>query len=300
MHKRRLKTWAHISLLVANIIYGINYNVAKAVMPDHIKPFALASLRSLLGVVLFWISSLFIPKEPVSRKDLLFLFGCSFFGVVINQVLFLVGLNLTSPINSSIILATNPIFAFIFAAFILKEKISFLKGGGLAIGLVGVLLLILQNGTPDMASSTFLGDVYTLINTISWAFYTVIIKRMLEKYHPITVMKWTFFFGMFTVIPIGYNQWSTMDWTSISLNGWLGIGFVVIFSTYLGYLLISFGLRRLSPTIVSIYIYMQPVIAAYIATIFGQDHITLVMVISAILIFAGVFFVSRQKKIIQQ
>ena len=154
--------------------------------------------------------------------------------------------------------------------------------------------MILQNGTPDLASSTFLGDVYTLINTISWAFYTVIIKRMLEKYHPITVMKWTFFFGMFTVIPIGYNQWSTMDWTSVSLNGWLGIGFVVIFSTYLGYLLISFGLRRLSPTIVSIYIYMQPVIAAYIATIFGQDHITLVMVISAILIFAGVFFVSRQ------
>ncbi len=264
-------------------------------MPDHIKPFALASFRSLLGVALFWVSSMFIPKDPVSRKDLWYLFGCSFFGVVINQTLFLAGLNLTSPINSSIILSTNPIFAFVFAALILKERISFLKGSGLAIGLAGVLLLILQNGTPDMASSTFLGDVFTLVNTISWAFYTVIIKRMLEKYHPITVMKWTFFFGMFTTIPVGYNQWSTMDWTSISLNAWLGIGFVVIFATFLGYLLISFGLRRLSPTIVSVYIYMQPVIAAYIATMIGQDHITLVMIISACLIFAGVFFVSRQK-----
>ncbi len=296
MHKSRVKTWAHISLLIANIIYGVNYSVAKVLMPDHIKPFALASFRSLLGVLLFWISSLFIPKEPVSRKDLWYLFGCSFFGVVINQTLFLVGLNMTSPINSSIILSTNPIFAFIFAALILKEKISFLKGTGLAIGLSGVLLLILQNGTPDVASSTFLGDVYTMVNTISWAFYTVVIKRMLEKYHPVTVMKWTFFFGMFTTIPVGYNQWSTMDWTSISLNAWLGIAFVVIGATYLGYLLISFGLRRLSPTIVSVYIYMQPVIAAYIATMIGQDHITIVMVLSALLIFTGVFFVSMQRK----
>jgi drug/metabolite transporter (DMT)-like permease len=187
MNKSRVKTWAHISLLAANIIYGLNYSIAKAVMPDYIKPFALVSLRSLLAAGLFWTTSLFMPKEPVSRKDLLYLLACSFFGVVINQVLFLVGLNLTSPVNSSIIISTNPIFAFVFAAFILKEKITFLKGSGLAIGLSGVLLLILQNGTPDLASATFMGDIYTLINTISWAFYTVIIKRMLEKYNPVTV-----------------------------------------------------------------------------------------------------------------
>jgi drug/metabolite transporter (DMT)-like permease len=295
MQKSRINTWAHLSLLAANIIYGLNYSIAKSVMPDAIKPFALVSLRSVGAAALFWITSLFMPKEPVQKKDLLFLFGCSFFGVVINQTLFLVGLNLTTPINSSIILSTNPIFAFIFAAIILKERISFLKGSGLAIGLSGVLLLILQNGTPDLASSTFLGDVYTLVNTISWAFYTVIIKRMLERYHPVTVMKWTFLFGMFTNIPVGYNQWSSMDWSAISFNSWLGIGFVVVFATYLGYLLITFGLRRLSPTIVSTYTYSQPVIAAYLASLMGQDHIDLVMIISALLIFAGVFVVSRQK-----
>src|SRR5450759_3800753 len=294
MHKSRVKTWAHLSLLGANIIYGLNYSIAKAVMPDHIKPFALVSLRSISAAILFWITSLFIPKEPVNRRDLLYMFGCSFFGVVINQTLFLVGLDMTTPINSSIILSTNPIFAFVFAALILRERITFLKGTGLAIGLSGVLLLILQNGTPDLASTTFLGDVYTLVNTISWAFYTVIIKRMLEKYHPVTVMKWTFFFGMLATIPVGYNQWSTMDWLSIPVNAWFGIGFVVVFATDLGYLLISFGLRRLSPTIVSTYTYTQPVIAAYIASVMGQDHIDLVMVISALLIFAGVFVVSRQ------
>ena len=297
MQKSRVNTWAHLSLLAANIIYGLNYSIAKSVMPDSIKPFALVSLRSISTAALFWITSLFMPKEPVKNKDLLFLFGVSFFGVVINQTLFLVGLDMTSPINSSIILSTNPIFAFVFAALILKERITFLKGTGLAIGLSGVLLLILQNGTPDISSSTFIGDTYTLVNTISWAFYTVIIKRMLERYHPITVMKWTFLFGMLINLPLGYNQLSTMDWSAISLNAWLAIGFVVVFATYLGYLLITFGLRKLSPTVVSTYTYTQPIIAAYLASLMGQDHITLVMLISALLIFAGVFVVSRQKNI---
>ena len=295
MQKSRVKTWAHLSLLAANIIYGLNFSIAKAVMPDAIKPFALVSLRSVCGAALFWITGLFMPKEPVKNKDLLFLFAVSFFGVVINQTLFLVGLDMTTPVNSSIILSTNPIFAFVFAALILRERITFLKGTGLAIGLSGVLLLILQNGTPDLASNTFLGDIYTLVNTISWAFYTVIIKRMLERYHPVTVMKWTFLFGMFTNIPIGYHQWSTMDWSAISFNAWMGIGFVIIGATYLGYLLISFGLRRLSPTVVSTYTYTQPVIAAYLASLLGQDRIDLIMVISALLIFTGVFVVSRQK-----
>jgi drug/metabolite transporter (DMT)-like permease len=295
MHTKRLKTWAHISLLAANVIYGINYSVAKALMPDHIHPLALVTLRTIMAAGLFWITSLFLPKEPVSRKDLLYLFGCSFFGVVINQVLFLAGLSLTSPINSSILISTNPIFAFVFAAFILSERITFLKGLGLAIGLSGVLMLILQNGTPDVGSSTFIGDVFTLVNTISWALFTVIIKKMLEKYHPVTVMKWTFFFGMFTTIPIGYSHWSSMDWYSVSLIAWAQIGFVIVFATFLGYLLISFGLRKLSPTIVSTYTYTQPVLAAYIATWVGQDHITFVMVVSALLIFAGVFVVSLQK-----
>lgn len=296
MYKIGVNTRAHLSLFIANIIYGANYVVAKAVMPDQIKPLALVAVRSVSAAALFWMTSLFMPREKVSRKDLLFLVFCSLFGVVTNQVLFLVGLNYTSPVNSSIIVSTNPIFAFILAAIILRENITFLKGIGLSIGLSGVLLLILENGTPDISSRTFLGDLFTLVNTISWAFYTVIIKRMLEKYHPVTVMKWTFFFGMFITVTLGYPQWINTDWSVISIRGWLGIGFVVVFATYIGYLLISFGLRRLSPTIVSTYTYLNPVIAAYLATIIGQDRIDLNMVLSAVLIFTGVFVVSWQKK----
>ncbi len=296
MFKSGFKTRAHLSLLIANIIYGMNYSIAKAIMPEQIKPLALVAIRSISAASLFWFTSLFLPTEKVSKKDIAYLAFCSLFGVVTNQVLFLVGLNYTSPVNSSIIVSTNPIFAFILAALILRENITFLKGIGLSIGLTGVLMLILENGTPDVSSRTFVGDILTLINTISWAFYTVIIKRMLEKYHPVNVMKWTFFFGMFINISLGFPGLRTTDWSAITFNGWLGIGFVLFFATYLGYLLISFGLRRLSPTIVSTYTYLNPVIAAYLATILGQDRIDIHMVLSAVLIFTGVFVVSWQYK----
>jgi drug/metabolite transporter (DMT)-like permease len=295
MQKRHERTWAHLSLLAANLIYGVNFSIAKSVMPGFIRPLALVSLRSAITALMFWVTSLFIPREPVGRRDLLWLFGCSFLGTVINQILFLAGLNMTTPVNSAIILSTNPIAAFVFAAIILKEGISLIRGVGLAVGLSGILLLILHEGTPDLSSTTFVGNIYTLINTISWALYTVLIKRMLEKYHPVTVMKWTFFFGMLTNIPAGFSQWSTMDWTSITFKAWISIGFVVIFSTYLGYLLISFGLRKLSPTIVSSYTYTQPIIAAFIASLIGQDTINVIKIFSAALIFTGVFLVSRRQ-----
>jgi len=296
MQKGYFRTWAHLALLAANLIYGLNFSIAKAVMPDFIKPLALVSFRSVITAALFWITGLFIPKEKVNRRDLLYLFGCSFLGVVFNQILFLAGLNLTTPINSSIILSINPVAVFVFAAIILKERISIIRGVGLAVGLSGILLLILHDERPDFTSSTFLGNIYTLINTISWALYTIVIKRMLEKYHPVTVMKWMFLFGMFSTIPAGYPQWSITDWSSITLNAWLSIGFVVIFSTYLGYLLISFGLRRLSPTIVSSYTYTQPVITAFVASMIGQDTINIIKIFSAALIFTGVFLVSKQQQ----
>ena len=299
MNKSFFRTRAHVALIIANLIYGLNFIIAKSVMPGFIKPLALVSIRSVITALLFWITSLFLPYEKVGKRDLLYLFGCSFLGVVINQVLFLAGLNLTSPINSSLILAINPVAAFVFAALILKERISVIRGFGLAVGLSGILLLILHEGTPDLSSSTFIGNILTLINTLSWALFTVVIKRMLEKYNPITVMKWVFFFGMFTNVPLGYHEFSNTMWSAITLKGWLSIGFVVVFATYLGYMLLTFGLRRLSPTIVSSYTYTQPVIAASLATMIGQDRITMFDIISASLIFAGVYLVSRQTNNVQ-
>lgn len=295
MQKSFFRTYAHLALLAANIIYGLNFTIAKSVMPLWIRPLALVSFRSVLTAGMFWITSLFLPYEKVSKRDLFYLFSCSFLGVVINQILFLAGLALTTPINSSIIMAINPVAAFVFTAVILGEKISLIRGAGLAVGLTGILFLILHEGRPDLSSLTFVGNIFTLINTLSWALFTVLIKKMLEKYRPVTVMKWVFTFGMITNIPAGFHQWSTMDWVSVPLHAWFGIGFIVIFATYLGYLLITFGLRRLSPTIVSGYTYTQPIIAAIVASMLGQDTISILKIFSAFLIFTGVFLVSRQQ-----
>jgi drug/metabolite transporter (DMT)-like permease len=296
MHKSHTKTLAHLSMVGAYIIYGLNFSVAKGIMPDYIKPLALVSVRIVIGACLFWFTGLFMSKETVGRKDLFYLFGCSFLGVVINQTSFLVGLNLTTPINSSLILTINPIAVFIFAAFILKEDISLLRGTGLAVGLSGVLLLILQGGRPDLRSSTFLGDLFSLISTINWALYTVLIKKMLEKYHPVTVMKWTFLFGILSTLPIGYSQLKMTEWSSIPINIWLSIIFVVIGATFIGYLLIAHGLKKLSPTVVSSYSYTQPLLASFVASLLGQDRIDFIKIVSAALIFTGVFMVSRQAK----
>jgi drug/metabolite transporter (DMT)-like permease len=158
------------------------------------------------------------------------------------------------------------------------------------------MLLILQEGRPDLSNTTFIGNTYTLISTLNWALFTIVIKKMLNKYTPVTVMKWVFFFGMFTNIPLGYSQLTATDWFAITPSAWFAIFFVVVFATYLGYLLLIYGLRRLSPTIVGSYTYSQPVLAAIVATFIGHDTINLVDVTSAILIFAGVFMVSRQPK----
>ncbi len=297
MQKSFTNTRSHLFLLSANLIYGFNFSVAKGIMPDSIKPFALVAFRTAVTAILFWVTSLFLPKEKVSRKDLFSLFLFSFLGVVFNQSFFLAGLNLTTPINSSIILTMNPVAAFIFAAIILKEEISLLRGAGLAVGLSGVMLLILQGGRPEFGNATFTGNLLTLLSTVNWALFTVVIKRMLVKYHPVTVMKWTFLFGTLTTIPIGYSQFVNTNWAEFSLNIWLSVTFIIVAATYIGYLLISSGLKNLSPTIVSSYTYSQPVIAAFVSSLMGQDKVDLVKIISAILIFTGVYLVSKPQSL---
>lgn len=296
MQKHYFRTQAHIALVFASLIYGLNFIIAKSIMPDVIRPLALLSLRSTVSAILFWITSLFLPREKVAGRDLFRIFFYSFFGVVINQMLFLIGLNKTTSVDSAIILAIVPVAAFVFAAILLKERISLVRASGLVVGLAGILLLIMQEGNPDFGSTTFIGNLLVLINAISWALFTVLIKRMLNKYHTVTVMKWVFLTGMLVNIPVGFGQLTSTGWSSIPLTGYLGIGFVVVAATYIGYFLMTFGLKRLSPTIVNTYNYTQPIITGVAVTMMGQDTVTFIKVISAIMIFSGVFLVSRRQQ----
>jgi drug/metabolite transporter (DMT)-like permease len=287
---------AHLAILITNIIYGANYSIAKEVMPLYIQPFAFVLLRVGGALILFLMVSTFVIKEKIDKKDLPRLVLLGLCGVAINQLLFLKGLSLTTPINASIIMISNPIAVLLFAAFALKEKIGINKIVGIAMGIGGALLLLLFNKTFSFGSDTIAGDIMILINSLSWAFYVVLAKPLMKKYNAFTVVKWVFLFGFLYVVPFGYSEMTLVDWKSIPLMGWYCMVFVVLATTFIAYILNTYALKALSPSVVSIYIYLQPFIATVIAVIFGKDELDARKIISALLIIGGVYLVSLSPK----
>jgi|SRR4051812_27545456 len=286
---------AHLAILLANIIYGANYSIAKEVMPLYIQPFAFVLLRIGGALLMFLLITTFIVKEKIDKKDFPRLALLGVCGVAINQLMFLKGLSLTTPINASIIMISNPIAVLLFAAIVLKERMSFNKIAGIALGIAGALLLLLFNKKFSFGSETIVGDVMVLINSLSWACYVVLAKPLMKKYNTFTVVKWVFIFGFVYVFPFGYSELQLVDWKSIPPIAWACISFVVLATTFLAYILNTYALKSLSPSIVSIYIYLQPFIATLIAVIFGKDELDARKIISALMIITGVYLVSLQK-----
>jgi drug/metabolite transporter (DMT)-like permease len=286
------KAGAHLALAGANILYGITYSVAKQVMPDHLNPFAFVFTRILGASVLFWLFSMVRPGEKIRREDILRLGFASVFGVALNQSIFLNGLNLTTPIDAAIIMTTTPILVLIFARLLLREPITMFKIIGIGLGATGAILLILYSGEISFGNEHLVGNLMIIVNATSYGLYLVIVKPLLKKYHPITVMKWIFLSGLLLVSPAGIPKVLHTDWMNLPGEIILSIIYVVIGVTFLAYLLNLYSLRHVKPITVSIYIYSQPVIASVVAIIFLQDVVTIVKVISALLVFAGVYFVS--------
>jgi len=287
---RQLK--AHLSLFVANLIYGANYTIAKEVMPDYIMPFGFILLRVIGATLLFWILHLFYKKETILNKDYGKLAICGLFGVAINQLLFFKGLDMSTPINAAIIMTANPVMVLIFAAIIIREAITFKKSMGILLGLSGAALVILQNAAFSISSETQLGDLLVFINATSYALYLVLVKPLMTKYHPITIIKWVFLFGLIFVFPFGYSELYQVNWTSMPTIIIACVLFVVIGTTFFAYLFNIVALKELSPSIVSYYIYLQPILATVFALVLGKDEIDLVKIIGSVLIFSGVFLVS--------
>ncbi|PLX20548.1 MAG: EamA family transporter [Salinivirgaceae bacterium] len=298
MNKRLL---AHAALIGANLIYGVNYSIAKWIMPTYVDPFGLVVMRAIGGVLLFWLFALTVKSEKVARKDMLRLALSGMFGVALNQMMFLAGLNYTTPIDASIIMTLNPIVVLIAALILLGEKITWRKILGIILGGAGAVILILSAGKISFESDHFVGNLLMLGNTSSYAIYLVIVKPLMKKYHPITVIKWVFLYGSLIIIPAGFNEFSTTAFETFTTDVWLSVGYVVIFTTFLAYLLNIVALNWVSPTLASTYIYSQPVIAGFVAIIMLQDEITWIKVISTALVFAGVYFVNlagvRREKI---
>ncbi len=284
--------FAHLALLGANLIYAINYSFAKDVMPDFIMPSGFILLRVIGALLLFALSYFLFVKEKVERKDIFRLAICGVFGVAINQLLFFEGLNLTTPINAAIVMTTNPILVIFLSFLIIKEPITFNKSAGILLGLVGAFILILKGGSIDFSSNYQIGNLFVFINAVSYGLYLVIVKPMMEKYNPITVMFYVFGFGFLYVIPFGFSNLADVKWAIIPSNIYWEIAFVVVCTTFIAYLLNSSALKQLSPSTVSIYIYLQPILATLFAIFWGSDSLDGQKIVAAILIFLGVYLVS--------
>lgn len=283
---------AHIALLIVNIIYGLNYTIAKDITPEFIGPFGFVLMRIAGMICMIWLLGIFYP-EKVEKKDFKILFYCALTGVVINQGLFFLGLSLTSPINASIIMIVNPILVVIFAAWILKEKITSLKISGIFLGLIGAVILILFKKTGDTQSNIW-GDICIFINALSYAIFLVLVKPLMQKYHAITVMKWVFLMGLPFMIPFGWNEFIIIDWSIFTPNMIWAVVFVIVGTTFVAYTLNTYALKRISPSVVSAYIYLQPVLATIVSVSAGKDELTWIKWMAAILIFTGVWMVSRK------
>jgi len=288
---------AHLALLTANTIYGLNYVIAKGIMPDYMMPKAIIFLRVIVTVLVFGILHFILPSRKVEKRDLFKLALCAVFGVAINQILFFEGLNLSTPINASIIITVIPVLIIIFSHYILKEKITAIKVFGIILGATGAIIVILSSGKGDFKSGTMIGNLLIFVNAASWALYLVLIKPLMEKYDSITVMKWVFFFGLFIIFPFTFTSFTETSFITIPFNIWMSVSFVVFAATIIAYFLNNYSLKSVSPSVNGIYIYLQPLIASVVAILFGKDQLTLLKTIAAVLIMAGVYFVTRRPKI---
>jgi drug/metabolite transporter (DMT)-like permease len=286
---------AHIALIIVNVIYGLNYTIAKDLTPEFIGPLGFVLMRITGMVILIWILGSFYP-EKVEKKDFRILFYCAVTGVVVNQGLFFVGLSLTSPINASIIMIVNPILVVIFAAWILREKITHWKISGIFLGLVGAVILITFKKMNAVQGNIW-GDICIFLNAISYAIFLVLVKPLMQKYNAITVMKWVFLIGLPFMIPFGWNEFVEVNWSVFTPGMIWAVVFVIVGTTFIAYTLNTYALKRISPSVVSAYIYLQPVIATSVAVSYGKDELTWIKWLAATLIFLGVWMVSKRERV---
>ncbi|MGZ4034401.1 MAG: DMT family transporter [Bacteroidia bacterium] len=288
---------AHLALLAVNIIYGANYSIAKEVMPAYVQPFAFVIMRVGGALILFWIVSAIFIKEKIDKKDLPRIALLAVCGVACNQLLFLKGLSITTPINAAIIMISNPIVVLIIAAVVLKERISVSKLAGISFGVAGAAIMLLYSKTFSFGSETITGDLMILVNSISWACYVVLVKPLMMKYNTFTIVKWVFLFGFIYVLPFGFREFMQVSWSTMPSSIWHDVFFVVVGTTFFAYVLNTYALRALSPAVVSIYIYLQPFLATLIAVFYYRnDTLDARKILSAILIIIGVTLVSQPFK----
>lgn len=281
---------AHLALLVVNIIYALSYGYSKDVMPEFLPPFSFILIRIVGATLLFWLLAFYVKSEKIKKEDWPLLILGGLFGVAANQLMFFEGLANTFAINASVIMVATPLIVLMLSRLFLGEKMVLQKVVGVAVGMTGALLLIMSRMGAIGKFSGY-GDLMILLNATSYGIYLVIAKPLMKKYNPITVIRWAFTFGLLMVLPFGLYQWEDINWAMESHHYWK-IGFIVLATTFFTYLLTVYSLEKVSPTIVSAYIYIQPALATMIAVLSGEEKLETFVVVYGLMIFLGVFLVS--------
>lgn len=290
------QTKAHFALIGANLLFGINFSMVKHIAPSVIQPFALNVIRAVVTTSLLWMIYPFQKdRKPVMLSDIPLFIACGLTGIAINQLLFIKGLSMTYSIHASLLMLCTPLLITISAFVFLKEGISGKMLGGLAIGITGAILLISTKENSGKGNDILLGDIFIALNAASYALYFVLVKPLMQRYPPLQVLTLAFTFGMLVIIPFGWTELRHTDWSRFDTTHFGALFMVVIGATFMTYVLTIYGLRQLPATSSGSYIYLQPLFATAVATIFLDEHFGLLRLIAALLIFTGVYLVQRNQ-----
>lgn len=288
--------WAHVGLFMAAAFYAGNFTIAKLVMPAYVMPFGFIVLRVVAAAILFFITHRIWVRERIAWEDFSRLVVCALTGVAANQLMFFKGLSLTTPIHGALIMLTTPILVLVSATFLLRERVTWQKVLGVGIGLAGATLLVLTNNqTTASAANPVLGDIFVALNAASYSIYLILVKPLMQKYNAITVLMWVFGLGVVMVVPVGGGQVLDINWGEMPAGIYWSIGYILFCVTFLTYLFNTAALRIISPSVVSAYIYLQPLLTAVIALFTGQDRVDVWLLVSGLLIFVGVYLSSRTR-----
>lgn len=290
---------AHLSMLAATVLFGANYWIAKGLMPNHLLPMQIIFLRVSGTLLIAFIIQLSIKELRVlkiDRADFPRLILSSVLGVAINQMMFFTGLNHTTPVDAAIINSANPIMVLVFAAWLLKEKIATSRLAGILLGASGALMLILLGNPISIGDGHVNGNLFILANTAAWSLYLVIAKPLMVKYNPFVLMRYIFLIGFIAVFPFTIKQAIEIDFSSFDSRTWLSILYIIIGTTFMAYFFITFSLKRLSSSVVAYYTYLQPVLVAIIGIVLFSELISWIKIVSAIFVFAGIYFVTKRRK----
>ena len=280
----------------ATIIYGLNHTVAKVVMPYYVGAFGFIFIRTAGATILFWLLSLFLPKEKIDRSDYLRLFLACLMGMCINMLSFFKGLELSTPVNSGIFATTNPIIILLLSYLFLGEKIGIRKFFGIGMGFAGALLLVLHSPqNTSNASNILAGNILFMINSIFFSGFIIVVKPLSEKYNTVTIMKWLFMMGFLLTFPVTVKEFNQVDWYNMPIDIFWRVAFVILGTTFLTYLLNIYALRNLQASTVGAFAYAQPVIAISYAIYTGNDSLDVLKTVAFVLIMLGVYLVSKKK-----